>query len=801
MPPPRRASRKSASGGKPVAKRIPKGTGAAPKEAPAPRGRALARRIIVGALFCGAAVTGVMIGLLAAYQSDIGVIERIEQALAREGATSIVYDRNGVELGQFRSEDQRRIVLGYEDLPQHLRDALVASEDKRFWGHHGFDPLGIARAAWSNLRAGRTVQGASTITQQVARELFDERAPTLERKIREAITAAEIERAYTKPEILTHYANLVHLGNSNDGVGAAARDYFDKSAAELTVAEAAMLVGVAPNPARYNPFRSVEQAVRQRDRVLRRMVEDDYLTPEAAAAAQAEPLRLRARGGERLGAHFLEMVRLRLRRDYGGARTREGGLRVYTTLDAGMQQAAEDSVERALRAHDKRRGFRGFERNLLDEGRTVEDFRADSGTAAAGPGEVVRGVVVEAGTNPRVRIGGRPACVDPGSLAWTFERPERLFRVGDVGFFRLLPPETEEEAADGRPLPPECRTLLRAALDQEPQTEGAFLALEIETGAVRALVGGFDFDRSEFNRATQARRQAGSSFKPFAYGAALSTGRFSPASLILDQPFSYTDPVTRAVYEPQNYDEEHRGWITMRQAFEGSRNVPAVRMVHEVGPERVVDFARRLGISSDLLPVLSITLGSADVSLQEMVSAYSAFPNRGVRMAPYFITRITDRDGRELETFYPETASVIRADLAYVVTHLLQGVVARGTAVGARRLGRPVAGKTGTTNDFTDAWFIGFDTEIAAGVWVGHDRPSLTLGEKESGARVALPAWTWFMEAVRGGAPPEEFGAPRNVALVPVDLESGQPAGPGPNTIVEAFLAGTEPTGGPGGDR
>lgn len=781
--------------------KAPKKDAAAPRGRRPASGRALARRIIVAALFCGAAVAGVMIGLLAAYQSDIGVIERIEQALAREGATSIVYDRNGVELGQFRSEDQRRIVLGYEDLPQHLRDALVASEDKRFWGHHGFDPLGIARAAWSNFRAGRTVQGASTITQQVARELFDERAPTLERKIREAITAAEIERAYTKAEILTHYANLVHLGNSNDGVGAAAKDYFDKSAAELTVAEAALLVGVAPNPARFNPFRSVEQASRQRDRVLRRMVEDGYLTADAAAAAQEEPLRLRPRGGQRLGAHFLEMVRLRLRRDYGGARTREGGLRVYTTLDAPMQQAAEDSVERALRAHDKRRGFRGFERNLLDEGRTLEDFAGDSRTAAAGPGEVVRGVVTEAGRHPRVRIGNRPACLDTGSLAWTFERPERLFRVGDVGFFRLLPPETEGEESDREPLPPECRPLLTVALDQEPQAEGAFLALEIETGAVRALVGGFDFDRSEFNRATQARRQAGSSFKPFAYGAALATGRFSPASLILDRPFSYTDPVTQAVYEPQNYDEEHRGWITMRQAFEGSRNVPAVRMVHEVGPERVVEFARRLGIRSDLLPVLSITLGSADVSLQEMVSAYSAFPNHGVRMEPYFITRITDRDGRELQTFYPETASVIRADLAYVVTHMLQGVVARGTAVGARRLGRPIAGKTGTTNDFTDAWFIGFDTEIAAGVWVGHDQPSLTLGEKESGARVALPAWTWFMETVRGGVPPEAFSAPRNVALVPVDLESGQPAPPGPNTIVEAFLAGTEPTSGPGADR
>lgn len=755
-------------------------------------GRALARGILLGALFTGAAVTGVILGLLAAYQSDVGVIERIEQALDREGATTFVYDRHGTEIGQFRSEDQRRIVLEYEALPKHLRDALVASEDKRFWAHHGFDPIGIVRAAWRNFRSGRTVQGASTITQQVARELFDERAPTIERKIREAITAAEIERAYTKQEILTHYANLVHLGNSNDGVGAAAADYFDKSASELTVGEAAMLVGIAPNPARYNPFRSVEEAARQRDRVIGRMLAEDFLTGEEAEAARSEPVRLRPRGGNRLGAHFLEMVRLRLRRDYGGARTREGGLRVYTTLDAGMQDSAERAVARALRAHDKRRGFRGFERNLLDEGLAIEDFAAGSRGAPAAPGAILPGVVTEAGRHPRVRIGGRTACVDAGSLAWTHRTAERLFRVGDVSPFRILSPDDETSS-----LPPECGLLWKVALEQEPQAEGAFVALETGTGALRALVGGFDFDRSEFNRATQARRQAGSSFKPFAYGAALASGRFSTASLLFDQPFSYTDPVTRAVYEPHNYDEEHLGWITLRRAFEGSRNVPAVRMVHELGPERVAEFAKRLGISGDLLPVLSITLGAADVSLQEMVSAYGAFPNQGVRMKPYFITRITDREGRELEAFHPETASVIRADLAYVLTHLLEGVVQRGTAVSARRLGRPIAGKTGTTNDFTDAWFIGFDTELAAGVWVGHDQPSLTLGDKESGARVALPAWTWFMEEARAGAPATPFPAPRNVALVPVDLESGQPAPAGPNTILEAFLPGTEPaTGG-----
>ncbi len=411
----------------------------------------------------------------------------------------------------------------------------------------------------------------------------------------------------------------------------------------------------------------------------------------------------------------------------------------------------------------------------------------------------MRGVVTAAGPEPEIRIADYRARVDHASLPWTLQTAEQLFRVGDVGEFRILandPEPGEEEtpeASEEGQLNLEEPLLVR--LEQEPLAEGAFLALDIETGAIQALVGGFDFERSEFNRAIQARRQPGSSFKPFAYGAALATGRLAPTSLLLDEPFTWIDPVSDEPYEPQNYDDEHLGWITMRKAFEGSRNVPAVRMVHDIGPENVVALARRLGIRGNLLPVLSITLGSSDVTLLEMVSAYSAFPNQGVRMEPFFVSRITDRDGRELERFYPETASVIPADLAYVITHLLEGVVARGTAVRARGLGRPVAGKTGTTNEFTDAWFIGFDPEIAAGVWIGNDGNE-TLGERESGARVALPAWVRFMETGRPDPPRQGFPAPPTVALIPVDLESGQPADAGPNTILEAFLPGTEPVAG-----
>jgi penicillin-binding protein 1A len=757
-------------------------------------GRQFARIVVVGLLFTASAIGGAMLGLLAAYQSDIPLIEELEGYEA--SATTIVYDESGVEIGQFAVE--RRIEMGYEELPQHLRDALVASEDQRFWRHFGFDPIGIARALWGNYRTGRIVSGASTITQQVARELFLNREETLERKIKEAITAFRIERAYRKEEILTFYANQVFLGYGNHGVEAAAQFYLGKSSPDLSVAEAAMLVGIAPNPARFNPFRSLPAAERRRDIVLERMVAEDFLSSNEAQAAREQPIRLRSRGRDRFAPHFMEMVRGYLRDHYGDSRTYRGGLRVYTTLDSRMQREATESVELALRAHDKRQGFRGFARNVVDEGVEPTEYEDDSWTAPLAMGSVVRGVVTAAGPEPEIRIADYRARVDADSLLWTFQTAKQLFRVGDVGDFRILAnepepgEETAEASTEGR-LNLERPLVVR--LEQEPLAEGAFLALDIEIGAIRAVVGGFDFERSEFNRAIQARRQPGSSFKPFAYGAALATGRLAPTSLLLDEPFTWIDPVSDEPYEPQNYDGQHLGWITMRKAFEGSRNVPAVRMVHDIGPESVVALARRLGIRGELLPVLSITLGSSGVTLLEMVSAYSAFPNQGVRMEPFFVSRITDRDGRELERFYPETASVIPADLAYVITHLLEGVVARGTAVGARRLGRPVAGKTGTTNEFTDAWFIGFDPEIAAAVWIGNDGNE-TLGERESGARVALPAWIRFMETGRPDPPRHGFRAPPTVALVPVDLESGQPSEGGPNTIMEAFLPGTEPVAG-----
>ena len=405
-------------------------------------GRQFARVLIVVFLFAATAVAGAMLGLLAAYQSDIPLIEELE---AYEGtATTIVYDRDGAEIGQFAVE--RRIEVEYEELPQHVRDAFVAFEDQRFWQHFGFDPLGIARAIWDNFRAGRIVSGASTITQQVARQLFLNREETLERKIKEAITAFRIERAYRKEEILTFHANQVFLGYNNFGIEAAAQFYLDKGASELSVGEAAMLTGIAPNPGRFNPYRNREAAERRRDMVIERMVAEGYLDADRAAAAAAEPIRLRPRGADPFAPHFMEMVRAYLRDHYGDSRTYRGGLRVYTTLDSRMQRTATEGVELALRAHDKRMGFRGFSKNVLDEGIEPAEYEDDSWSAPLAVGSVVRGVITAAGAEPEIRIADYRGGVDHGALAWTFRSADELFRVGDVGWFRILANDPEPGA-------------------------------------------------------------------------------------------------------------------------------------------------------------------------------------------------------------------------------------------------------------------------------------------------------------------------------------------------------------------
>lgn len=752
----------------------------------ATRGRKLLKFVVLGVLFALAAMGGTLTGLVLAYQRDLPIIQEIENY--QPSVISEVFDDEGEVIAEFAVE--KRVVIGYEDIPEDLRNAFVAKEDQRFWSHHGFDPIGIARAFWQGVLAGRigAAGGASTITQQVSRMLFLTREFTISRKIKEAILAFKIERAYTKEEILTFYCNLLHFGHGTYGVQAAAEYYFGKDTRDLTLEEAALIVGLAPSPGNYSPFVDPDASLAQRDIVLRRMEEENFITPEEAEHARNVPLQLRRRGPSgNIAPYFVEEVRQYLEDKYGATRIYHGGLRIYTSLNREMQQHANEAVEGAVRDLDKRQGWRGVSSNVLrDMEISIQEFQADDWMEPFKEGQIVTGVVIEAGRSPTVRIGRFTASIDPESATWTETPLETLFEIGDISQFEIA--SVDSEAAT-----------MVVKVEQEPLAEGALLAIEARTGHIKAMVGGLDFEKSKFNRATQARRQPGSAFKAFALGAAIEEG-YTPTSLILDEPVRYVDPHIEEVYEPQNYDREFEGWITLRRLIEGSRNVPAVRLTQQIGPERVAAFAERLGLSGPIPPYLSITLGAAEATLLEMVSAYSAFANQGLRMHPVLVTKVTDRDGNVLEETYPKAASAIRADAAYLITNLLRGVVQRGTAVRASRLGRPLAGKTGTTNDYTDAWFLGFDPTLVAGTWIGFDQ-KVSLGERETGARAALPAWMEFMEAALEDKPIEDFPVPSNIVFVPVDRKTGYPASSDRDdsgVILESFISGSEPTGYPG---
>jgi penicillin-binding protein 1A len=750
---------------------------------PSQRGRKLLKIIVVIALFAIAAVGGALTGLVLAYQRDLPLIQELENY--EPSVITQVFADDGSVIAEFAVE--KRVVISYDEVPEHLKLAFVASEDNRFWDHYGVDPYGILRAMWDNFWAGEIVSGASTITQQVSRMLFLTREETVSRKIKEAILAFKIERSYTKEEIFTFYCNLLHFGHGLYGVEAASEYYFGKKASELSVEEAAMLVGIAPAPARYNPFVNPEIALARRDLVLRRMAEEGFLTEEEYESARMHPLEFRHQGGSgNIAPYFVEEVRQYLERKYGATRIYRGGLRVYTTLNRAAQEAANRAIDNGLRNLDKRQGWRGPKGNVLaDTQLSIQEYRSDDWVEPFSPGQVATGVVLEQGRKPVVRMGRFSASVDPESATWTGKGLSELLAVGDIGQYEIVEVDPETLA-------------MKIRLEQEPLVEGALLALESRTGQIKAMVGGFNFERSKFNRATQARRQPGSSFKPFAAGAAIEEG-YTATSLILDEPVRYVDPSIDEVYEPKNYDMKYEGWVTLRRMIESSRNVPAVRLTQQLGPQKVADYARRLGLEGPIPPYLSITLGAAEATLVEMVSAYSAFANQGIRMQPYFVTRVTDREGNVLEESFPKAASAIRADSAYIVTNLLRGVVQRGTAASASRLGRPLAGKTGTTNDYTDAWFIGYDPTLVAGTWIGFDQ-KIPLGDRETGTRTALGPWIDFMEEVLADKPVEDFPVPSNIVFVPVDRKTGYPAsGSQEGLLLEAFISGTEPVGYPGG--
>ncbi len=724
-----------------------------------------------------------------------------------------IYAGDGRLLAEYARE--KRVFVPASAIPARVKNAFVAAEDKNFYHHFGIDPLGIVRAVIDNVKRlgqNRRPVGASTITQQVAKNFLLSNEVSIERKIKEAILAIRMERAFTKEHILELYLNEIFLGRHSYGVAAAALNYFDKSLDELTIGEAAFLAGLPKAPSRYDPERNPEAARQRRDYVIGRMLEDGYITAEEAKAARNEPLTLRQRAATEVARadFFVEEVRRRLVARFGEEGFYEGGLSVRATVLPRLQTIADRALRDGLSAYDRRRGgWRGpLGRIALDAATdwTESLRRFDPGFELL---DWRLAIVLEAGSKT-AKLGfadGSTGTLPLAEAAWARPRhadgglgkkPKRVSDVLARGDVIVVEPTAEEGSF---------------ALRQRPEVEGALVAMDPHTGRVLAMSGGFSFRQSQFNRATQAKRQPGSAFKPFVYLAALEAG-LTPASIILDAPIVVDQGPGLPKWKPANYSDKFYGPSTLRLGLEKSRNLMTVRLAQKIGMERIVEVARRFGIGEGMTPLLSSALGSNEVTLLRLTTAYAMLVNGGRRVEPVFVERIQDRfgktvlradtracegclaemwDGAPPPPLPEQRERVVDPRIAYQIVHMLEGVIQRGTGRRARDLGRPLAGKTGTTNDSRDAWFMGFSPDLAVGVWVGFDTPK-SLGRRETGASAALPIWKAFMGAALEGQPPTPFRVPPGILNVRIDADTGLL--PGPNTkrvIVEAFLPGTEP--------
>jgi penicillin-binding protein 1A len=743
----------------------------------------LFRRAVIVALFLIAAALGAASGVLFAYASDIPRISQLDDYAPN--TISRVYGARGEVVGEFAIE--RREVIPYEAISPRLEQAILAAEDDGFYQHVGLSiPRIIVTLAKDIIY--RRMHGASTLTQQLTRKLFLTDDKTPERKIKEAILAIQIEKRYTKREIFTLYCNQMYFGHGVYGVESAARLYFGKSAKDVSLEEAALIAGILQGNVRQSPYVNREAAMRRRNYTLGRMAEVGYITAAEAEAAKKTPITVRPDPpgqSQSAAPYFLEEVRRELEGRYGAKQLYENGLSIQTALDLRLQEAATRALEDGLRRIDKRRGFRKPRRNVIAEGHTVVNFRQPRWERPMRAGQIVPAVVSAVDATAIVaRAGALKVTIDKKGYAWT-NKPaaSQLVAIGDLIEARLA---TIAEAGDAA----------TATLEQAPEVEGAVLVLDNRTGQVLTMVGGYSFERSKFNRATQAYRQVGSAFKPFVYTAAVDSG-YTPVTQLMDTPASFPGGAGAPAYAPLNYDRQFEGPITLRRALEQSRNVPAVRVMDQLGPTQVIAYARRLGLESPLPPYLAVALGAAEATLTEMTSAYSVYPNQGVRMRPYSVLKVSDREGNVLEENRPEPKDAIRADTAFVMTNLLRGVVLRGTAQKAAALNWPIGGKTGTTDDYTDAWFVGFDPDVTIGVWTGFDQKR-TMGPAGTGSDSALPIWIDIMKAWIGGRKePPAFEPPGNIVFVTVDRASGNPALDGaPGAINESFIAGTQPGSG-----
>jgi penicillin-binding protein 1A len=724
---------------------------------------------------------------------------------------------------------ERRMFLPIQSIPDVVKQAYISAEDKNFYSHSGLDFVGIGRAAFTYFRSGGAVkQGASTITQQVAKNFLLTNDRTLERKIREAILSLRIENTFTKDKILELYLNEIYLGLGAYGVAAASLMYFDKSVHELTIAEAAYLAALPKAPNNYHPFRQTERAIERRNWVVDRMLENGYITFEQAAEAKASPLQVdpRQKGTFIAAADFFaEEVRRNLIERYSDERLYSGGLSVRTTLDPQMQKTAHHVLREGLVQFDRQRGWRGPVQTLDaavlqdDWGKALAEVKAltdvpdwtlavvldltdDSAIIGLRPGRTSSGALVQARETGAIPLKEMTwAKWATGSQRGrSVRRPSDVLNRGDVIFVEQL---SEENRSD------------LYALRQKPEVEGALVAMDPTTGRVKALVGGFSFADSEFNRATQAARQPGSSFKPFIYAAALDNG-YTPSSVVMDAPVEIDQGPGLGIWRPQNYSDKFYGPQTLRNGIERSRNVMTVRLAQDMGMPLISEYARRFGIYDNLQPVLSMSLGAGETTVLRLTGAYGILANGGRKIEPTLIDRIQDRygntiyrhDARRCEgcsaeewanqsepEIIDEREQVLDPMTAYQITSMLEGVIQRGTAAGvkAKLDGRPMAGKTGTTNDYKDAWFVGYSQDLVVGVYVGYDNPR-SMGRGAAGGQLAAPIFAEFVAEAMKDYPKIEFRVPPGLKLLPIDRRTGLRVAAGsPDAILEGFKPGTLP--------
>jgi len=728
-------------------------------------------------------LVGSLIGIILVYQKGFpNQIKNLEDI--KPVVMTVVYDDLNVPIKEFAIE--KRKILKSSEIPDIVKKAFIAAEDKQFYSHWGINFKGVVRAI-SGLVFGKRRGGGSSITQQLARDLFLTREFSFSRKFNEMLLAIQIERKYSKDQILTFYLNKTFLGASVYGVEAASLYYFGKPIKDIFIAEAALLAGIIPSPNRiFNIFSQPENCLNKRNIVLKRMLDLDFINKSEYSEAKKTKLPEEPFEPEKelIGNYFLEEIRKYLEANFGDNLLYKGGLKVYSTLNSELQIWAEDSLREGLRELDKRQGWRkktnlfNVIKNKLDinkyelpEWEKLE-IKKDS---------INKGIVIKINSKRAiVRMGDYRGRLRAKNASWIKRSLTRILKKGDVTLFRIL--EIDEKNKE-----------LQLGVEQDPEVQGAILVMDNKTGEIKAMVGGYSFEKSKWNNAMQALRQTGSTFKPIVYTAALENG-YTPATIVEDEPFSYFDEFTDELWEPQNEDMSYLGPLTFRRAFELSRNPATARIVQYLGPQKIVEYAKKFGITSNIKPYMAIGLGIFEVTLKEMVACFSVFPNYGLRVNPYFVKTIKDQVGNIIKKNFPDRKRVLEQDTAYIMNSLLQGVVKSGTGWRCRSLEAPIGGKTGTTDNYTDAWFIGFSPSITVGVWVGFDIKK-NLGRKETGSRAANPIFISFMKKyLEKYKETQQFRKPSGVIMVDIDKYTGKLLTPDClYPFQEVFLTGTEP--------